>query len=375
MPITSFRYLILISLLCAFTACRHESASLPSVEHYEVFVPSEGDNYYNHNAVPVVFKGRVYVMWQSSARDEDAADTRVLYSWSDNAKDWAEPVDIIDFSGVSSAYLSDGKYVTPGGWHCAGDTLVAYINHWRPTGEANFREGNTEYMLSADARNWSAPEPVCGADGLPVPGIIEQDVRPNSSGRLLTAFHLRPGLECMPFYTDDPSGRGGWIKASMPHIAWPDGAVDHNSSREMEPSWYEATDGTLVMVFRDQASSFRQLRSISRDGGLSWSRPELTDIVDSRSKQCAGNIADGRAFIVNNPSGSKDRFPLVIRWGEGGHEFSDTLILREKYPPEMQEGKYKRLGFSYPKAYVSGNTVYVAYAVNKESIALTRISF
>lgn len=361
--------------LVLISSCASGRADLPSVVHYEVFVPSEGGNHYNHNAVPMCFKGRIYVMWQSSARDEDAPDTRVMYSWSEGGEVWTEPVDILASSARAEFLLSDGEYVTPGGWHCFADTLVAYLNHWSPTGEGNFREGSTKYMLSADGVDWSVPESVCGAEGRAVPGIIEQDVRAISTGRLLTAFHVRPGLECMPFYTDDPSGRGGWTKAVMPHIAWPYPEEQHNSSREMEPSWYEAPDGTLVMVFRDQASSFRQLRSLSVDGGLSWSRPGLTTVVDSRSKQCAGRLDDGRVFIVNNPSGSKDRFPLVIRWSEDGRDFPDTLVLREKYPPEMKEGKYKRLGFSYPKACVVGNTVYVAYAVNKESIALSRIEF
>ena len=363
--------------LCPFFLfeCADIDGDIPSVEHFEVFVPSEGGNYYNHNAVPTVFGGRIYVMWQSSTRDEDAPDTRVVYSWSEDGREWSEPVDLLSAGVEDGQHLAQGEYVTPGGWHCFGDTLVAYLNHWRPTGEGNFREGGTEYMLSQDALTWSSPEPVCGVGGEPVPGIIEQDVRATSEGRLLTAFHIRPGLECMPYYTDDESGRRGWTKADMLHAQWPDPDEEHNSSREMEPSWSETADGKLVMVFRDQASSFRQLRAQSEDGGLSWSRPELTDIVDSRSKQCAGNLGDGRAFMVNNPSGSKDRFPLVIRWSEDGRIFPDTLVLRDKYPPEMKEGKYKRLGFSYPKACAVGNTVYVAYAVNKESIALSVIEF
>ena len=37
-------------------------------------------------------------------------------------------------------------------------------------------------------------------------GIIEQDVKALDSGRILTAFHVQPGLQVKPYYTDDPLG-------------------------------------------------------------------------------------------------------------------------------------------------------------------------
>lgn len=36
-------------------------------------------------------------------------------------------------------------------------------------------------------------------------------------------------------------------------------------------------------------------------------------------------------------------------------------------------GKYKRIGYSYPKSVLWDNYLYVAYATNKEDIELTRI--
>lgn len=370
-----YKLFTILAVLC-LCSCSQKGNS-PLAESYDIFVPqTEADNHYNHAAAATFYKGKLYVMWQSSFRDEDAPDTRVLYSISeDKGQSWSEPMDLLSKSELKNNYLQEGEYVTAGGWHCYSDTLVAYINHWKPTLEGNFREGGTEYLLSADGQNWTAPMPILCADGSPLPGVSEPDFRSTPGGRILTAFHVTPGLDCVPYYTDDPRAISGWTRAEIDHIPWPNGGTNKNSSREMEPSWYVAADGRLVMNYRDQASSFRILRSVSSDDGSSWSRPQATEIVDSRSKQCAGNLSDGKAFIVNNPSGSKDRFPLVIRWSTDGYNFPDSLTLRTEYPEMKQQGRYKRLGFSYPKAIVQDDTVYIVYAINKESIAITKVKF
>ncbi|HBQ48907.1 MAG TPA: hypothetical protein DD728_08475, partial [Hyphomonas atlantica] len=48
---------------------------LPGAETITVFRPRPGTDQFSNGAVPIAFKGRVFVQWQSSARDEDAPDT------------------------------------------------------------------------------------------------------------------------------------------------------------------------------------------------------------------------------------------------------------------------------------------------------------
>ena len=146
-------------------------------------------------------------------------------------------------------------------------------------------------------------------------------------------------------------------------------------SRELEPSWYRKPDGRLVMVFRDQEGSFRSLASESRDQGLTWSLPTLTTMPDSRSKQSAGNLPNGAAFLVNNPSGSKERSPLVITLSGAGERFTQAYLLRSgsELRPLKYPGRYKRVGFSYPKSIVVDGKVFVSYATNKEDIEVTEV--
>ena len=60
-----------------------ETLGLPypaGIETFPVFIPGDGDNKYNHGVVLFPFKVMLYTQWQSSALDEDAADTQVFYS-------------------------------------------------------------------------------------------------------------------------------------------------------------------------------------------------------------------------------------------------------------------------------------------------------
>jgi hypothetical protein len=101
------------------------------------------------------------------------------------------------------------------------------------------------------------------------------------------------------------------------------------------------------------------------------------DTPDSRAKQSAGNLPNGTAFMVNNPSGNKNRFPLAITLSKDGFVFDTAYLLRSGEKSDLQplrfKGKYKRVGYSYPKSVIWNNYLYVSYATNKEDIELTRI--
>jgi hypothetical protein len=129
------------------------------------------------------------------------------------------------------------------------------------------------------------------------------------------------------------------------------------------------------MVFRDQASSFRQLASESCDSGETWTTPVLTDMPDSRAKQSAGNLPGGTAFLVNAPRADKLRVPLAITLSRDGRHFDRAWMLRG--PADLQplrfEGLYKRPGYHYPKSVIWNDHLYVGYATNKEDVELTRV--
>ena len=334
----------------------HELQEYPGAETFTVFRAEEGTDLYANGAVLTAFQGRFYCMWQASARDEDSPDTHLVYAVSNDAEHWSSPIDL--------ASASTSHYYTSGGWWNAGDSLIAYVNVW-PEG-LEPRGGEAWYRASFDGMEWSPLQPVRMADGTPMAGILEQD--PHRIGnRIVGAAHFQPGLQANPVFTDSPGGVTGWRKAAFEATPF------KTQTRELEPSLFQRKDGALVMVFRDQESSYKKLAAVSRNRGQHWSKAVETDFPDSRSKQCAGNLPDGTPFLIGNPGPGKDRLQLIIAIASNGKTFDKAWTLRNN-PPELRfEGKAKTLGYNYPKAFVSKDFLYVAYSVNKEEIAVTRL--
>ncbi len=330
-------------------------------ETVTIFKPQPGADQFNNGTVLIPFKGKLYAQWQSSPKDEDSQDTWVAYSVSDDGRRWSAPA-------VLAPVASAPQMHSNGGWWTDGATLVAYIVVW-PTGFQSGDGGYTDYMLSTDGQQWSSPRRITGTDGQPVAGVIEQDPHLLSGGRILTAFHTRPGLIVAPFFTDDPLGLSGWQRGTMQNLPYDGGA-----SRELEPSLF-LRGSCAVMVFRDQASTHRQLAAESCDAGETWTTPALTAMPDSRAKQSAGNLPDGSAYLVNAPNDEKLRVPLAITLSRDGRRFDRAYLLRGagSLQPMRFEGRYKRPGFHYPKSVIWKDHLYIGYATNKEDVELTRV--
>ena len=320
----------------------------------ERIVVHESPGYVN-NVLVTAFEGRYYCMWQSSERDEDTPDTRVVYATSADGVHWEGPMDL--------AVPTDSTFVTPGGWLQSGETLTAVLNYICAPDRS---KGGTAWFTSTrDGVAWTVPQPLRMADGRPLPGILEQDPLRLPDGRTVGAAHFRPGLRVNPVFTDDPAALTGWTEAAFPA----------GEGSPLEPSQYVTPDGKLVMFFRDQASSFAKLASISEDQGASWTPPMKTNIPDSRSKQCAGTLPDGRAFWVGNPTGSKSRLALALALSTDGYNFDKAFLLAgpSDLPPRRSEGRYKTLGYNYPKAVVLGDTLWISLSINKEDAVLYRV--
>ena len=333
------------------------------VKTVTIFKATELSDHYANGVVLSAFKGKLYCMWQSSPKDEDSDDTRVVYSISrDDGNTWSKPMTL--------AAPSRDYYCTSGGWQVWGDTLIAFIDTWEKG--LSPRGGKTCYMTSSDGLKWSKMQPVRMIDGSEMNGVLEQDPYRLPDGRIIGATHFMPGLHVCPVFTDDPRGISGWQKGQFE-------AEDiSKTAREIEPSQYLQPDGTIVMLFRDQSSSFYKLVSVSKDRGETWTKTTLTSFPDARTKQCAGNLPDGTSFIVSCPVPAKRRWPLVLHLSGDGKKFGQAILLRSgtpgDLPPRRYDGRYKTLGYSYPKAIVHNGKLYISYSTNKEDVECTIVT-
>ena len=333
------------------------------VKTVTIFKATELSDHYANGVVLSAFKGKLYCMWQSSPKDEDSDDTRVVYSISrDDGNTWSKPMTL--------AAPSRDYYCTSGGWQVWGDTLIAFIDTWEKG--LSPRGGKTCYMTSSDGLKWSKMQPIRMIDGSEMNGVLEQDPYRLPDGRIIGATHFMPGLHVCPVFTDDPRGINGWQKGKFE-------AEDiGKTSREIEPSQYLQPDGTIVMLFRDQSSSFYKLASVSKDRGETWTKTTLTSFPDARTKQCAGNLPDGTSFIVSCPVPAKRRWPLVLHLSDDGKKFDKAILLRSGNPGDLPsrsyDGRYKTLGYSYPKAIVHKGKLYISYSTNKEDVECTIVT-
>jgi hypothetical protein len=330
-------------------------------ETVTIFKASASSDHYSNGVVMVGFKGYLYCQWQSSDTNEDSPDTWVAYSRSKDGKTWTAPMKI---AGPTSTY-----YCTSGGWWVNGDTLVAYVNVWPAS--LTPRGGFAYYSTSTDGLTWSAIRQVKMSDGTVMKGIIEQDPHSLPNGRIVNAAHFQPGLIAAPVYSDDQSGVRGWKRATYTNMTY-----SGDVTREIEPSWFWQRDGSAVMIFRDQTSTFRKLAAKSTDNGKTWSTAVITDMPDSRAKQSAGNLPDGTAYMVHNPVTGKNRYPLAIVLSQDGQVFDRAFVMRKggsDLQAQIYTGTAKTLGYSYPKSLVWNGYLYAAYSTNKEDVEYTRI--
>lgn len=323
-----------------------------------IFSPALDDWRFVNGVAFTSFQGKLFAQWQSAKDNEDDTETVVVYATSEDGKTWTKPVQL-------TAPWNAG-YRSSGGWLNDGENIVAFINVWPDT--VSPRGGHVEYMVSKDGVTWSEPAPVLMHDGTSLEGIFEQDPHALSSGRIINAAHMQPGLTAKPIYTDDPLGISGWHVGEMENLPH-----EGDITRELEPSWYERADGAAVMVFRDQGGSFLKLASESTDQGVTWSDPVETNMPDARTKQSAGNLPDGTAYLIGSPSGHKGHWPLALLTSADGVEFDSAYLLRAKadMQPLRTEGKAKRPGYHYTKSIVWNDQLCTGYTTNKEDVDMT----
>jgi hypothetical protein len=137
--------------------------------------------------------------------------------------------------------------------------------------------------------------------------------------------------------------------------------VEHKNT--LYTAWYNCPRGEM-----QESSLIRGRRS--RDGGLTWSDPQLHNFPFASSKIYAGTLSSGQYFVLANIVSSGYRDLLTLAVGRPGKkQFSKMWKIREDYCNKLGSGPE----WSYPCAIEYAGKLYVVYTSEKHHCCLTII--
>lgn len=323
-------------------------------EHQVLYrAPADGYKFCHHPNL-VAFGDQLCCMWSNGLVHEDHPGQRILYSRTSDGATWTPPAVLADDNKGAGICVAAG-------FHVAGETLIAY---YTTTGGSNFHADTAlTARVSRDGRIWGDPQRITS-------GFFIEGPRRLSSGRLLLAGEFvgeaRIKKRMRLLYSDTKDGLTGWQEAQIE-------PAELKTFGYTEPSFFEQHDGSIVATLRNYSGAL--YATTSNDKGLSWSTPVRTDFPDSTARTSAGNLPDGSAYLVNNPLPKQfDRSLLTIALSSDGETFDRAYLLRGATTHRRHDGKSKLDGWQYPHALAWKGSFYVAYSVNKEDIAITRIA-
>jgi len=350
---------------------------VPCVETYSIcranrehLEKAEGLGYtYQHHQDLAIWKGRMYVGWNTCQVDEDTYPSRELISTSEDGQTWTRPVEMFP-QGISTP-LRMYFYLAPNG------TMLVI---------AGLRE---DHEALTERRKG---------------GMVVRQIHPDHSlGKVYTLRNVKepfphqpPGFESSPEeefveachqlladklymsqqdygYLLDPEDRMEWFNPDN----W-DGSEqlkDMASEFGKAMCFYERKDGTMVAL-----SKFRWVNT-SADGGKTWEQPVRPKSLNTGwGKVWGQRTSDGRYVLIYNPHPT-NRWPLLLLTSEDGITFSHPMSVNGPLPERRYDGKYKDIGVSYHRGLSHWNNdgtwtdddLWLVYSLNKEDIYISRI--
>ena len=329
-----------------------------------VFLAAEGRRQYSHHPQIIRFDGRFWVAFSAGWVNEDSPGQVVLFSTSEDGRDWSDPKPVMDppegpLRWTMSAFaVEDGRLYLAAG-RC---TRARYVDG--ETAPGVLWEDQSLDLFAWEDGAWRS----CGT--------LADDLYGNESpSRLPDGRWLLPGVNSRAevavavgrHFTELP-----WaLRVLLPRQE----NFSVFGTKMTEPTFFDAGAGSLRMLLRDDAGSQRLWLIESTDGGETFCGPVPTDFPDATAKLAAVPLTDGRLVLLSNPSPKLRRKLLAAAVSEdGGRTF--TKLHKLRCDPDMKPryvGMHKVGGFSYPAAVEHGGHLWIVYGPNKEDIELLSV--
>lgn len=324
---------------------------------------------YHHHVDMAVWRGRLYVAWNSCEKDEDTWPSHELLSSSLDGVTWAPPVELFP-QGVSTPlrmyffHAPAGRMLAIAGLRKGTDELSEATKEGLVVREIHEDHTLGPVYLLQPANGFDSPLPLYSTAGdetfvtacrqlLADTVFLEQQ----DLGRLLSDRRMK------------------WHDAS----AWPEGVVPGDDAKWVcgkGYSFFRQASGQLVGI------SKMGFTTCSADDGKTWTQPVIPPtLITGKAKVWSQRTADGRYALVYNPS-RRTRYPLVAVSGEDGHRFRGMRVVHGEIPVQRYEGRARSVGPQYVRGVsvwsndgsrADERAMWIVYSVNKEDIWVSRL--
>lgn len=215
----------------------------------------------------------------------------------------------------------------------------------------------TWYVDSSDGgKSWSEPRELIPGDTYCGRGPVKNKCIRTREGLLLAPASNEKTKQLWRCFIDVSRDDGDtWEKCD--YIVRP--RKTFGLAGMIQPTLWQDDEGVVHAFMRSNKG--RIYKSVSLDGGFTWSKAERTDMPNNNSGIDLVRVPDGRIFLVYNPVEENwgDRSPLELAVSEDNGETFKTVCILE----DEKDGE-----FSYPSITYYNNRLYIAYTYNRKKI-------
>ena len=395
---------------------------LPGVEYLRLFFASKTQGTYNMSPMLSFLNGMWLASFKNSPRDEDQPGQRVLYSQSLDGIAWTDPSDASvaapSLSGWANASQPVGVLPPPAA-AVAPRELFPNIST-----ESHHAALFAEPTVLVNGRVYAAasPKQFClYPDQYSSVLLLRQvyDGALDSLGPVFWASKTVPSgweensaVHAIPTVLSMPAETQGDVAVLLNNATYAPCAAQstlpgHTTKCEFCydgcQNWTATANVTIlenerthyllpgtgdVILYRSKGSHVPNFLYASKRPNFAspWPVPSRTNITDDVANLNAGNLPDGRAYLVSNAMVGPFRNPLYVsRTDDTNLRFVDTDVIVSCEMPiftsphqpfgceQRVRGGAKQGGCQYPQALaITGGDFYTIFSLNKEDIWLLR---